>query len=444
MSSNLGNSQTQNEADWRGLDQASDAALLSLWHQTLEERLALDMTRGKPAAEQLDLCNDLISGSLLGNSLADYRAEDGTDCRNYGGLDGIPEAKRLFAAYLQVRPENVLIGGNSSLSLMHDTVAALWLKGASGGQPWHTQAPVKFLCPVPGYDRHFAICEKFGIEMIQVPLNEDGPDMEIVKRLVLEDASIKGIWCVPKYSNPSGIVYSSQVISELGSMKAAADFRIFWDNAYQAHHLTDERIEIPDILEVCTSHGNNDRVFIYGSTSKITLPGAGVAMMAASPTNLALIKEWLSIQTVGPDKLNQLRHVRFLKDLDGIYAIMKKHAEIIRPKFDIVSEVLTSALGHSDICSWTSPKGGYFLSLTLSKTVRNKSGRTPSAKQVVALANSAGVKLTPAGATHPYGNDPDDATLRIAPTLPRLADVKRAAQVLALCVVLEGRGITTV
>jgi len=442
MSSNLGDSQTQNEATWHELYKASDAALISLSQQTLEERLALDMTRGKPATEQLDLCNDLISGSLLGSALTDYRAEDGTDCRNYGGLDGIPEAKRLFAEYLQVKPENVLIGGNSSLSLMHDTVAALWLKGTSGGEPWHSQ-PVKFLCPVPGYDRHFEICEKFGIEMIQVPLNDDGPDMDIVKRLVLEDASIKGIWCVPKYSNPSGIVYSNQVISELASMKAAADFRIFWDNAYQAHHLTDERIEIPDILDICASHDNNDRVFIYGSTSKITLPGAGVAMMAASPANLALIKGWLSIQTVGPDKLNQLRHVRFLKDLNGIYAIMKKHAEIIRPKFEMVSEVLTSALGDSDICSWTSPKGGYFLSLTLSKTVSNRSGTAPSAKRVVALANSAGVKLTPAGATHPYRNDPDDATIRIAPTLPRLSEVKRAAQVLALCVVLEGRGLAT-
>jgi DNA-binding transcriptional MocR family regulator len=440
MSSNLGDSQIKNEENWRGLNQASDAALSALWHQTLEERLTLDMTRGKPAAEQLDLCNDLVSGSLLGRSSADFRSEDGTDCRNYGGLDGIPEAKRLFAEYLQVRPENVLIGGNSSLALMHDTVAALWLKGTSGNRPWNSQ-PVKFLCPVPGYDRHFAICEKFGIEMIQVPLNDDGPDMEIVKKLVLEDASIKGIWCVPKYSNPSGIVYSNQVISELSSMKAAADFRIFWDNAYQAHHLTNERIEIPDILEISESYGNSDRVFIFGSTSKITLPGAGVAMMAASPANLSIIKGWLSIQTVGPDKLNQLRHVRFLKDLEGIYAIMKKHAEIIRPKFDVVSEVLANALGNSDICSWTSPKGGYFLSLTLSKTVRSKLGRAPSAKRVVALANSAGVKLTPAGATHPYGNDPDDATLRIAPTLPRLADVKRAAQVLALCVVLEGRGI---
>ena len=440
MSSNRGDSQIQNETMWHGLDQATDAALIALWHQTIEERLALDMTRGNPAAEQLDLCNDLISGELLGGSSENYRAEDGTDCRNYGGLDGIPEAKRLFAEYLQVRPENVLIGGNSSLALMHDTIAALWLKGAVGGQPWHSQS-IKFLCPVPGYDRHFSICEKFGIDMVPVPLNDDGPDMEIVKRLVREDSSIKGIWCVPKYSNPSGIVYSHQVISELSSMQAAADFRIFWDNAYQAHHLTDERTEIPDILEICESYGNHDRVFIFGSTSKITLPGAGVAMMAASTANLSLIKWWLNVQTVGPDKLNQLRHVRFLKDLEGISAIMKKHAEIIRPKFDVVSAVLTGALGNSDICSWTSPKGGYFLSLMLSKTVRNNSGKTPSAKRVVGLANSAGVKLTPAGATHPYGNDPDDATLRIAPTLPRLEEVKRAAQVLALCVVLESRGI---
>ena len=431
MSSNLCDSQTQDNSVWYGLNQVSNAALIDLWHRTLEERLALDMTRGKPATEQLDLANDLLASDLLAAYSPEFRAEDGTDCRNYGGLDGIPEAKKLFAEYLQVRPENVLIGGNSSLTLMHDTIAALWLKGVAGGQPWHTQT-VKFLCPVPGYDRHFAICEKFGFEMIQVPLNEDGPDMEVVKRLVLEDSSIKGIWCVPKYSNPCGIVYSNEVISELSSMSAAPDFRIFWDNAYQAHHLTDERIEIQDILGLCKTHGNDDRVFIFGSTSKITIPGAGIAMMAASPANLALIKSWLSIQTVGPDKINQLRHVCFLKNLQGIDALMKKHAVIIRPKFEAVSEVLSNALGNTDICSWTSPKGGYFLSLTLTKA---------SAKKVVALANIAGVKLTPAGATHPYGNDPQDATLRIAPTLPLLEEVKKAAQVLALCIVLESRKI---
>jgi DNA-binding transcriptional MocR family regulator len=396
------------------------------WSAVKAEHLSLDMTRGKPSEEQLDLSTDLLS--CLNRS--DYRAADGTDCRNYGGLTGILEAKKLLGSYLQIPTDSVIIGGNSSLAMMHDTIASAWLIGLPNGKPWHQQK-VKFLCPIPGYDRHFAICEKFGIEMIPVLLNAEGPDIETVEKLVASDESIKGIWCVPKYSNPSGVVYSTTVIQKLASLKSKApDFRVFWDNAYQAHHLSTEHAEIPDILSLCAEHGNENRPFIYGSTSKITLAGAGLAIMGTSSNNRAFLEKNMGVQTIGPDKINQLRHVRFFGSVDKIKQHMEKHRLILQPKFHIIDEILTHHFGESNICTWTKPKGGYFTAIDLKRC---------SAKKVVLRAAEAGVKLTPAGATHPYGNDPQDAILRIAPSMPTLKEVKKATNVLALCVALEAK-----
>jgi DNA-binding transcriptional MocR family regulator len=410
---------------------------LEVWDSTIKKGLNLDMTRGKPASEQLDLIKPL----LLDTSLAeDYRSEDNTDCRNYGNLDGLSELKRFFAQYLDVTPDNVLIGGNSSLSLMHDTMASLCLFGAANSDgknhvPWNKDdsKKVKFLCPVPGYDRHFSLCEKFGIEMIPVPLKEDGPDLSIIKPLVATDATVKGIWCVPKYSNPTGIVYSADVIKELAAMPTAAnDFRIFWDNAYQAHHLYDRKLTILDVLTECARAGNPDRVFIYGSTSKITFPGAGIAVMASSPNNLKWFKKLLFAQTIGPDKINQLRHIRFLKNMSNLEDLMNKHAAIMRPKFASFSNTVKAFLGPEFTGLFCSePQGGYFINLTL--------GDNLSAQKIVSLANQCGLKLTPAGATHPYGKDPDDATIRIAPSMPVLADITKAARIVALCCVIAKR-----
>jgi len=387
--------------------------------------LKLDLTRGKPSPAQLDLSTELIS--LPGSR--DYLAEGAVDCRNYGGLQGLAEARRLFSGILGAPPEEVIVADNSSLALMHDTIVYALLKGTCDSAiPWSKQGEIAFLCPVPGYDRHFTICADYGIQMITVPLKEDGPDMEEVERLVAHDASIKGMWCVPKYSNPTGTVYSDAVVERLARMKTAApDFRLYWDNAYCLHHLTNQRIEIANILALSARHGHPNRPFVFVSTSKITLSGAGLAMFAASKENVNWLLARLKSRTIGPDKLNQLRHVRFLQNETGILQLMSRQRALIAPKFQKVLDTFDEKLGHLPNVTWTRPKGGYFISLDVPRGC---------AKRVVALAKEAGVQLTPAGATHPHGKDPDDRTIRIAPTFPELLEVTQAAEGVALCVLV--------
>ena len=387
--------------------------------------LKLDLTRGKPSPAQLDLSNAMLS--LPGSS--DYLAEGATDCRNYGGLQGLAEVRRLFSGVIGAPAEQLVVANNSSLALMHDTVAFALLKGTcDSATPWSKQGEIAFLCPVPGYDRHFTICQSYGIRMIPVALREDGPDMDEVERLVAQDASIKGMWCVPKYSNPTGTIYSDAVAERLAAMKTAApDFRLYWDNAYCVHHLTSERIQVANILELCARHGNPNRPYLFLSTSKITLAGAGLAMFAASSDNVKWLLARLTTRTIGPDKLNQLRHVRFLKNEADVLQLMDRHRALIAPKFQKVLDIFGEKLAHVPGVSWTSPKGGYFISLDVPKGC---------AQRVVALAKEAGVALTPAGSTHPYGKDPDDRTIRIAPTFPELAEVAQAAEGVALCVLL--------
>lgn len=357
--------------------------------------------------------------------------EAGADLRNYGILDGIEEAKVLMASMLDDDPENVIVFGNSSLNIMYDTVMRCWVFGTLGATPWSQLEEVKFLCPVPGYDRHFGVTEAFGIKMIPVPMNEDGPDMDVVKELVANDASVKGIWCVPKYSNPGGVTYSDEVVRELASMPTAADdFRIFWDNAYTVHHLYDDvtdQDQLLDIADACVEAGNPNRYFKFGSTSKVTLPGAGISAMAASPENIADIKARMGVQTIGHDKINQLRHVKFLKDADGIAEHMAKHAAIIRPKFELVLETLSNGLEGTGCGSWSNPRGGYFISFDAPEG---------TAKRIVSLAKDAGVTMTGAGATYPYKNDPEDSNIRIAPTLPPLEELDQAMKVFVTCVKL--------
>ena len=387
--------------------------------------LKLDMTRGKPASEQLDLAMGLFSALAP----SDYTSADGADTRNYGGLDGIPEMKAIFAEMTETTPANVIVGGNSSLQLMFDAVARALLYGVPDGTgPWRGTAPVKFLCPSPGYDRHFAITQHNGVEMITVDLKDNGPDLERVRELVAADASIKGMWCVPKYSNPTGTTYSVEVVRALASMKTAApDFRLFWDNAYAVHDLHADTDPLANILAECAAAGHPNRPLIFVSTSKISFAGAGVAAMASSPANVADAKRHLTIQTIGPDKINQLRHVRFFGDFAGIKRHMQKHAAIMRPKFEAVTRVFESRLGGKGIATWTTPHGGYFVSLdTLDGC----------AAAVVRLADEAGVKLTGAGATFPYGKDPRDRNIRVAPSLPPASQVETAMEVVAVCVQL--------
>lgn len=388
--------------------------------------LKLDMSRGKPCTEQLDISMGMMD--ILG-STSDLRCEDGTDCRNYGVLDGVYEAKSLLGHIIEVPAENIIIYGNSSLNIMYDTVSRSVTHGVMGGTPWCRLDKVKFLCPVPGYDRHFAITEYFGIEMINVPMTESGPDMDLVERLAAEDESIKGIWCVPKYSNPQGITYSDETVRRFARLKPAAkDFRIYWDNAYSIHHLyTDDQDNILEILEECKHAGNPDMVYKFTSTSKISFPGSGLAAIAASENNLAYIKKQLGIQTIGHDKVNQLRHVRFFKDLEGITAHMKKHAEILRPKFEAVLGLLETELGGLEIGGWYKPKGGYFISFD---------SLEGCAKAIVDKTQKAGVKMTPAGATYPYGRDPLNSNIRIAPTYPSPQDLQTATELFVLCVKL--------
>ena len=390
--------------------------------------LSLNMARGKPAKSQLDLSLPLL---LTVSTADDCFAEDGTDCRNYGVLDGLPEAKRLMASMLDAAPENVFVGGASSLTLMYDAIARYVQFGPLGDAPWGKLDNVKWLCPVPGYDRHFQITETFGFEMIPVPMNEDGPDMDLIEQLVASDASVKGIWCVPKYSNPGGVTYSDEVVRRLASMKCAAgDFRIFWDNAYCVHHLFDEtekQDRLLDIAAACEEAGTPDRYLKFASTSKITFPGAGVAALAASADNLAQIKQLINSSTIGYDKLNQLRHVKFLKDAQGIAEHMSKHAAIIRPKFELVARKLTEGLTEVGGCAWTNPRGGYFVSFDAPEGC---------AKRIVSLAKEAGVTMTGAGATWPYKQDPHDSNIRIAPTLPPMEELDEALDVFVCCVKL--------
>jgi DNA-binding transcriptional MocR family regulator len=387
--------------------------------------LKLDLTRGKPSPAQLDLSAGLLS--LPGTD--DYLAERGVDCRNYGGLQGLVELRRLFSGMMGAPAEQIVAANNSSLAVMHDIIVYALLKGTcDSATPWSKQGEISFLCPVPGYDRHFTICQEYGIRMIPVAMKEDGPDMDEVERLVAGDSSIKGIWCIPKYSNPTGTVYSDATVERLAAMKtAASDFRLFWDNAYAVHHLTSQAVEIANILELCARHGNPNRPFVFASTSKITLPGAGLALFAGSKDNVKWLLARLVPRTIGPDKINHLRHVRFLKDNEGITKLMDGHRALIAPKFQKVLATFAETLSGVPDVSWTRPKGGYFVSLEVGKGC---------AQRVVSLAKEAGVVLTPAGATHPYGKDPDDRTIRIAPTFPELAEVAQAAEGVAICVLL--------
>lgn len=388
--------------------------------------LKLDMSRGKPSKAQLDLSMGMMD---VLKSTSDLVCEEGVDCRNYGVIDGIKEAKQLLSDMMEVPKDNIIIFGNSSLNVMYDTVARAMTHGIMGSTPWAKLDKIKFLCPVPGYDRHFAITEHFGIEMINIPMTSDGPDMDLVEQYVENDPAVKGIWCVPKYSNPQGITYSDETVHRFAKLNPAAeDFRIFWDNAYGIHYLYDrpesEQPHILNILEECEKAGNPDIVYEFCSTSKITFPGAGVAAMASSEANIADIKSKLKWQTIGPDKINQLRHVRYFKDINGMKDYMKKHAAIIRPKFEAVLETLEKELGELGIASWSKPVGGYFISFNAEKGC---------AKAIVAKCKEAGLVLTGAGAAYPYGNDPEDSNIRIAPTLPPIEELKVATDLFVTC-----------
>lgn len=384
--------------------------------------LSLNMARGKPAKDQLDLSMPMLD---IISSTTECVDEAGTDLRNYGILDGIEEAKVLMASMLDDDPANVIVFGNSSLNIMYDTVMRCWVFGTLGATPWSQLEEVKFLCPVPGYDRHFGVTEAFGIKMIPVPMNEDGPDMDVVKELVANDASVKGIWCVPKYSNPGGVTYSDEVVRKLASMPTAADdFRIFWDNAYGIHHIY-EKVELMNILEACERHHHPDRAYYFFSTSKITFPGAGLALIASNSSNVAEIRQHMSAQIISYDKINQLRHVQYFQTPENILSHMDRLAQELRPKFDLVLSKLKSQLGGTGLATWSTPKGGYFISLY-----------TPSgcAKRTVALAKEAGVTLTDAGATYPYGKDESDRNIRIAPSYPTLEELDAAMDIFILCI----------
>lgn len=391
-------------------------------YQAME--MTLDMSRGKPCKEQLDLSMGMMD---VLSSDSDLACEDGTDCRNYGVLTGIDEAKELLSDMMENNPDNIIIFGNSSLNVMYDCISRSFTHGVMGNTPWCKLDKVKWLCPAPGYDRHFAITEYFGIEMIPVPMSEDGPDMDMIEKLVARDDTIKGIWCVPKYSNPQGYSYSDVTVRRFANLKPAAhDFRIYWDNAYGIHHLYDkEQDYLIEILAECKKAGNPDLVYKFASTSKITFPGSGIAAMATSPNNMEDIVKQMGFQTIGHDKVNQLRHVRYFKDIHGMVEHMKKQADILRPKFEAVEDIFEENLGGLGIGQWTKPKGGYFISFD---------SMPGCAKNIVAYCKKAGVKLTGAGATYPYHKDPQDSNIRIAPTYPSLADLKTAATLFTLCV----------
>ncbi|MCR4616924.1 MAG: aminotransferase class I/II-fold pyridoxal phosphate-dependent enzyme [Lachnospiraceae bacterium] len=390
--------------------------------------LKLDMSRGKPSPAQLDLSKGFLDVISSEDSL---KAQDGTDTRNYGVLDGIFEAKKLMADIMDVKPEQVIICGNASLNIMYDTVARSFTHGVNGGTPWCKLDKIKFLCPAPGYDRHFRITEFFGVEMITIPMSPEGPDMDMVEKYVNNDESVKGIWCVPKYSNPQGYSYSDETVKRFAALKPAAkDFRIFWDNAYAIHHLYAEekrQDKILNILDECAKNGNPDMVYEFASTSKVTYAGGGISAVATSEANLAWIKKSMTVQTIGYDKVNQLRHVKFFKDFEGVKAHMMKHADSMRPKFLAVLNVLEKELGGLGIGSWTNPNGGYFISFD---------ALPGCAKAIVAKCKEAGVVLTGAGATFPYGIDPNDSNIRIAPSFPSPEEMAQATDLFVLCVKL--------
>ena len=388
--------------------------------------LNLNMSRGKPGVSQLELSLPMLD---VINSTSDMKTVLGNDTRNYGDLDGIGECRKLMAEMMSVEKDNVVVCGNSSLNIMYDTVSRSMTHGVNGSTPWCKLDKVKFLCPVPGYDRHFKITEFFGIEMINVPLGEDGPDMDMVEEYVNKDAAVKGIWCVPKYSNPTGISYSDEVVRRFANLKPAAeDFRIFWDNAYCIHHLyEDKQDEILNILDECAKAGNPNMVYMFASTSKISFPGSGISAIATSLENIEFIKKQMTVQTIGHDKINQLRHVRFFKDRAGLEKHMKKHAELLRPKFEAVLDVFKEELEGLEIGTWIEPRGGYFISFN---------ALDGCAKAIVAKCKEAGVVLTGAGATYPYGKDPHDSNIRIAPSFPTPEEMREAAELFTLCVKL--------
>ncbi|MBO5222057.1 MAG: aminotransferase class I/II-fold pyridoxal phosphate-dependent enzyme [Clostridia bacterium] len=387
--------------------------------------LDLDMSRGKPSSLQLDVTEGMLK---VLQTNADCYGEDGTDYRNYGILDGIPEARKLFADIFEVPEKNVVVGGNSSLNMMYDSIVTAMLFGVPGSvRPWCREDKVRWLCPAPGYDRHFAICESLGIEMIPIEMTADGPDMDKIEALCAEHNCIKGMWCVPKYSNPEGKTYSDETVRRLASMKAAPDFRIYWDNAYIVHDLGDKSDKLLNLFDECVKAGNPNRVMTFTSTSKISFPGAGVAAMATSAANIKALNAVKTYQTIGPDKLNQLRHVKYFKNKQGIIDHMKKHAEYLRPQFDVALAEMNAQLKEDGYATWTVPNGGYFLSLDL---------QDASAKRVEELMKQAGVKITPAGSSFPYHHDPKDRNLRIAPTYPPVEELKTCIQLLCVCIKL--------
>lgn len=402
------------------------AALQEKYEEEQSKGLSLNMARGKPGFSQLALSMKMLDEI---NSSSDMRTLLGNDTRNYGDLDGIGECRQLMADMMETKKENIVVYGNSSLNIMYDTVSRSMTHGVNGSTPWCKLDKVKFLCPVPGYDRHFKITEFFGIEMINIPLLDDGPDMDLVEQYVNTDPAVKGIWCVPKYANPTGISYSDNVVKRFAALKPAAeDFRIFWDNAYCIHHLyMDKKVHILNIIDECEKAGNPDMVYMFGSTSKITFPGSGVSAIATSPKNVEFIKKQLTVQTIGHDKINQLRHTRFFKNIDGMKAHMDKHAEILRPKFEAVINEFDRELSGLEIGTWTRPVGGYFISFD---------ALDGCAKAIVAKCKEAGVVLTGAGATFPYGKDPKDSNIRIAPSFPEPAELEAAARIFVLCVKL--------
>lgn len=388
-----------------------------------DKNLSLDMSRGKPAPAQLDKTNGLLK------EMTDYHTEAGLDVRNYGVLDGIPEMKKIFSDLLDIPAQNIIVGGNSSLNLMFDAMMRLFVFGTMGETPWGRLDKVKFLCPSPGYDRHFMVTQKLGVELISVDMTSEGPDMDQVEKLVAEDDAIKGIWCVPKYSNPQGICYSDETVDRLASMKTAAkDFKIFWDNAYGVHWVFED-VKVKNILDACKEAGNPERAYYFFSTSKISFPGAGVSIIAASDKNIAEIKNIMTAQTIGADKINQLRHVQFFKDAQGLRNHMKVMAECLKPKFETVLNTLEKELKGSGLISWENPKGGYFISVDV---------LPGCAKEVVRLAKEAGVVLTGAGATYPYKKDPKDSNLRIAPTYPTVEELQQAIDLFCVCVKKAG------
>lgn len=401
--------------------QAEFSVVKAEYERLRAKHLSLDMSRGKPGADNMDLSEEMFD--LVGNDTG-FKNISGIDCRNYGGLDGLQELKTLFGGILGMPDDQIIVGGNSSLNMMFDTIAQAMTHGM-GGEPWCKQGEIEFLCPVPGYDRHFAITEYFGIKLIPVPMTEEGPDMDVVETLV-KDEKVKGIWCVPKYSNPEGITYSDRVVKRMAALKpAAGDFRIFWDNAYAVHELYEDGDRLLNIYNECVKAGNPDLPLIFTSTSKITFPGAGVAAQAASPNNVAMLKGRMKFQTIGPDKLNQLRHARLLHNLNDVKEHMKRHAAILRPKFEAVLSELEKQLKGTGIARWTNPKGGYFISLYV---------MNGCAKRVEELCANAGMILTPAGATYPYGKDPDDSNIRIAPSFPSVDEIATASIVLCVAV----------